>query len=379
MKTPNRRDRRPLRYRIDHLIRGVVMRVIGGLAKQSTTRAIGSSDSIKKILLVRANHRIGNAILTLPAVSAFRQKFPQAQIDFVGSSISSVLFQYQPLDNHYVAPRRFPRVVWQYLGLIRRLRGNGYDLAVDVSCSQSGVGSFVVGLSGARVRVGLAGKFDYLFNLKIDKLSSANKYRKLRDFLTAMGVEPIDEVGSLKFSSIETIEGLNKLESVVEKKTGKTVGIFVGGRKLRGKRWPLENFVQLTDGLNQRGARVSVFLGPEEKDIADSLRASLPPSIPVILEPSIRKFAAMVSHLDLLICSDSGPMHLACAVGVRVVAMFLGRDVARWAPPSSVARALSGNECATAAQVLEIACEELAHCSRPTEGLRTVGAAASHR
>ena len=353
------------------------MRVIGGLAKQSTTGAIGGSDSIKKILLVRANHRIGNAILTLPAVSAFRKKFPQAQIDFVGSPISRLLFQYQPLGDHYVAPRRFPRVMWQYPGLIRRLRGNGYDLAVDVSCSQSGVGSFVVGLSGARVRVGLAGKFDYLFNLKIDKLSSANKYRKLRDFLTAMGVEPIDEVGSLKFSPAETIEGLNKLESVVGK-TGKTVGIFVGGRKLRGKRWPLENFVQLTDGLNQRGARVVVFLGPEEKDIADSLRASLPPSIPVILEPSIRKFAAMVSHLDLLICSDSGPMHLACAVGVRVVAMFLGRDVARWAPPSSVARALSGNECATAAQVLEIACEELTHCSRPTEGLRTVAASASH-
>jgi len=80
--------------------------------------------SIKKILLVRPNFRIGNAILALPAIAAFRRNFPEARIDYVGSPVSNLLFRNQPLNHHYVAPRRFPGVLWQYPRLIRLLRAN---------------------------------------------------------------------------------------------------------------------------------------------------------------------------------------------------------------------------------------------------------------
>jgi heptosyltransferase III len=327
--------------------------------------------SIKNILLVRANFRIGNAILALPAIAGFRKNFPDARIDYVGSPVSNLLFQNQPLDQHYVAPRRFPRVLWQYPGLIRRLRANQYDLAVDISCSSSSVGSFVVGLSGARIRAGLAGKWDHFFNLKIPRLRESNKYRKLKEFLTAMHLEQIDHVGSLEFSAAEKIEGLRKLESLCGGKSAKTVGVFVGGRKLRGKRWPLENFTKLINGLYQRGIGVVTFLGPEENDIGDLLRASLNPSIPVIFEPSVRKFSAIVSNLGLLICCDSGPMHLACAAGVRVLAIFQKVDVARWSPPPAAARTVYGADSVSAAAVLDAALEELSLADSTNESPTT--------
>lgn len=352
---------RPLRYRIDRWIRQLVMRVIGRCAPRSdeVNADLLKSASIKKILLIRANFRMGNTVLALPAIAGFRKHFPEARIDFVGSPISDLLFRHQPLNHHYTAPRRFPRVLWQYPQLIRLLRANRYDVAVDVSCSQSGVGAFIVGFSGARIRVGLAGKWDRLFNLKISRLNAGNKYLKLTEFLAAMRLEVTEPVGSLEFSPVEKAEGLSKLESFMGNTKGKKVGVFLGARKLRGKRWPVENFKELIYGLDHRGFNVVAFLGPEENDIADPLKVSLGPRIPVIYEPSVRKFAALIAPLDLLICCDSGPMHLACSVGVPVLAIFQERDVARWAPPATTARVVYGANGVGALEVLDAALDEL--------------------
>jgi lipopolysaccharide heptosyltransferase III len=357
---PPASNQRPLRYRLDRLIRAAVMRLISSLASGDSVADFNPRDKpIRRILLVRANFRIGNAILTLPAVAAFHKNFPDAKIDFVGSAICRSLFAQQPLAQIYETPRRFPQVLWQYVNLIRQLRAHHYDLAVELSCSQSGLGAFVVGLSGARVRAGCAGKWDRLFDLKIAKLRDANKYRKLYDFLTALRLESIDTVGALKFSSAEVDAGRQLIEATVGKASTPVVGVFVGGRKLRGKRWPLENFVAVSRTLTQKDYRVIVFLGPEEADIAAELRLALGSGVPIVCEPSLRKFAAAVSHLQLFICCDSGPMHLACTLGTRVLAIFQERDVARWAPPVSAARVVSAPQGVSAADVLQAAFEEL--------------------
>ena len=360
MAATGKQTHRATRYRLDRWIRSIVMRAIGWFAPKSAVANLDSGNpSIKRILLVRANFRMGNAVLALPAIAAFRKNFPAAAIDFVGSPISNLLFQGQPLNRHYVAPRRFPHVLWQYPRLIRRLRANRYDLAVDVGCSQSGGAAFIIGLSGARIRAGIAGKWDQLFNMKIPKPREKNKYRKLTIFLAALHLERIDSLSALEFSAAEKIAGLEKIESIVGKKSERTVGIFPGGRKLHGKRWPLENFAEVLKGVQRSGASVVVFLGPEEKDMADSLRESFDPSVPVIFEPSARKFAAIVAHLDLLICGDSGPMHLACATGVPVVAIFQPRNLSRWAPPPSAGRAVCDPNGVNTAMVLEAAFEVL--------------------
>jgi heptosyltransferase-3 len=361
-----------LRYRLDRLIRNLVMRAINGLASGRNNATIDPrGQDLKRILLVRANFRIGNVILTLPAIAAFRKNFPQAQIDYVGSQISRLLFLNQPLDRHYETPRRFPQVLWQYFILLRRLRARHYDLALDVSCSQSGLASFIIGLSGARIRAGCAGKWDGLFNFRIDRLAESNKYRKLSELLSALGLHSIEEVGRLKFSAAELSAGRDALASAAGKVSGPIVGVFLGGRKLRGKRWPLENFVEVIAGLTEKGFRVVTFLGPEEADIADRIKLALGPGALVVSEPALRKFAAMVKQLNLFICCDSGPMHLACAVGVRVLAIFRERDLLRWAPPPSVARTVSSAETVSAGAVLSAALEELSYSSRANAGQAT--------
>ena len=359
----------PLRYRLDRLIRNLAMRVISALAPDNAAPdADPRGRALQRILLVRANFRIGNLILALPALAAFRKNFPNSKIDFVGSPVSRLLFQNQPFDEHYETPRRFPRVLWEYAILIRRLRAERYDLALDVSCSQSGLASFIIGLSGARSRAGCAGKWDRLLNFRVAKLSEVNKYRKLTELLKALGLDGIDEIGRLKFSAAELSAGGATLINVAGSESFPLVGVFVGGRKLRGKRWPLENFIEVIVGLTQKGYRVVTFVGPEEGNIAEELESALGSRARIVFEPSLRKFAAMVAQLDLFVCCDSGPMHLACAVGTRVVAIFRERDVTRWAPPAHAARIVSAADGVSPGAVLSAALEELAPASAQPVG-----------
>jgi heptosyltransferase III len=354
------KTRKPWRYRLDRAIRSGAMRAVGMLAARARPETLEEyRTSVRKILLVRANYRIGNAVLTLPAVAAFRENFPDARIDFVGAPVAKLLFQNQALDNIYAMPRRFPAVLWQLATLLKNLRSTNYDLAVDVSCSQSGMGSLIVAGSGARIRAGCQGKWDQFFNLKIPKLCSINKYQKLSELLGHLKLHDVRLLATLNLSKTEKEQGLVTLAALRPKGEGALVGVFVGGRKLREKRWSMENFVQVIRDLQGRGFRMVTFLGPEEEDIGDQLRGSLGPGFPVIFEPSVRKFAAIVSNLDLFICGDSGPMHLACTVGVRVLAIFQQRDVERWAPPRLIARALSSAQGLTAAEVLDAALVEL--------------------
>src|SRR5438874_4219606 len=117
-----------------------------------------------------------------------------------------------------------------------------------------------------------------------------------------------------------------------------TVGVFVGGRKVWGKKMPLQNLCELHAGPAFQGLKRCTFIGPEERDSIGYFRDALVCDIPIVFEPSIRNFAAMVSNCDLFVTCDSGPMHMACSLGIRTVAIFQHPNFDHWGPPSSVAR-----------------------------------------
>ena len=121
----------PLHYRLNKKISGLAMWVLNLATLRSADAQVDLRQRpIRKILLVRANFRLGDSLLATPAILLFRRNFPHARIDFVGSSIAKVLFQNLPMDHHYQIARCYPDAWWPYLRLIREIRSVGYDLAV---------------------------------------------------------------------------------------------------------------------------------------------------------------------------------------------------------------------------------------------------------
>lgn len=356
------RKRTPFSYWVNQQLRLVLRGLIGLVtAKSGNKRLDVVSEHIDRILLVRANFRMGSALLTLPAIAQFRGNFPGARIDFVGSGMSAALFKNHPIDHHYALTRRFPSASWAYLALLRRLRRSRYDLAVELSGGSSSMGAFIVGLSGARFRVGTRGKRDRWFNVKIPRISERNKYRALPAFLIAMGLLPTQIRRSLTLTAAEKTAGQKRIDELTPA-NGPVVGLFIGGRDRWDKRWPIENFSQLADALCSQGLQVVVFAGPEESGLMPGLGQKLPPGTVFVFEPSIRLFGAMIASCSLFVTSDTGPMHLGCAVGVRTVAIFQRPTFQRWGPPASLAHILYQSGGVPTEQVLGVCLSEL---SRP--------------
>jgi ADP-heptose:LPS heptosyltransferase len=106
------------------------------------------------------------------------------------------------------------------------------------------------------------------------------------------------------------------------------------GSRSEFRLWPVENFAQVCDRL-QSEARVSVSIvgGPAEQAFVDAICAKTkiaPLRIPSPL--SIPQFAALAAQFDVMLCHDSGPMHLAAAVGTSVVALFGSQNATVWGP-----------------------------------------------
>ena len=278
-------------------------------------------EQIKKILLVRPTFRLGHAVLATPAIFLFRKTFPQAEIDFVGAPLSKTLFHNLPIDTYFTVTRRFPHSSWTYLAMVKRLREAKYDLAVDLSCSQSALGAFIAGFSKARFRIGLRGEWDRWFNVRIQRPREKNKYQNLPAFLEKLGLKPDGKLPSLALSPEERNFAKERMRRSARFPERSIVGVFLGGRQRWGKRWPIGNFSRLVLALSSWGLNVVLFAGPEEMSLMRSLNETLP-EFPLIWESSVRKFAALVSDCNLFLTSDSGPMHLACAVGVPTVAIF---------------------------------------------------------
>ena len=106
-----------------------------------------------------------------------------------------------------------------------------------------------------------------------------------------------------------------------------------------------------------------VFIGPEESDLLGYFSDALGPGVPVLLEPDVRAFAALVANCKLFVGCDSGPVHLACALRVRTIAIFLQANFAHWGPPAELARVVFDPHGVPVDLVVDACRDELRHTS----------------
>jgi ADP-heptose:LPS heptosyltransferase len=113
----------------------------------------------------------------------------------------------------------------------------------------------------------------------------------LPDFLRSLGLASVSST-SLALSSAEKEKGKRKIQALARGNSGRpTVGVFVGGRKTWGKRWPVRNFYELITALYSQRLNVITFIGPEEKNSIGFFRDTLDSNIPIVYEPISRDFA----------------------------------------------------------------------------------------
>ncbi len=317
----------------------ILGRLLDAIVSVPANQSLQALGDVRRVLLVRPNFRIGNTLVTTPLVPALRACFPGARLDYLCGDATASLLAHLPLDAVYTVSRRQIVRPWNFVALFARLRRQHYDVAVD-----GGMGSFSGGLytylTGARHRIGCAGAAERFFDVRVPRPKAPHAYDMPVLFAQSLGAgcpdRPVYAVAAEEHAAaLQTLRGLGLADNAAARPF---VALTIGGH--RNKRLPLEVWIESVRGICTAGARALVLLGPEDAHLKTHIEQQVPATARVTLPQSLRIFAALLAQARTIVSPDSGPMHLAAALGVPAIVLLQNEWSRYYAPRGADDRVL---------------------------------------
>lgn len=291
----------------------------------------------QNILVIRYS-ALGDVVLATSVLEPLRARFPKARIEWVTDALYAPLLEGLPeIAQVHRLGREGPNVA---LALAGRLRGR-FDAVIDL---QNKLRSALVARAAAPLRTAFKRRSAMRAVLSLfgadPPLVRAHATRLYAEALAPFGVEA---PGPLKVNLSPQARALaaDALQGV----EAPAVALAPGARWAT-KRWPAERFAAVADALAKDGVSIVLCGGPSDRDAFAAFRASTRAKVAADLSfLPLDALAAAIARVQLLVACDSGPVHLATAVGTPVLALFGPTSAARWGPPPP-GRALSlGLKC----------------------------------
>jgi heptosyltransferase-1 len=288
----------------------------------------------QRIVLIKPS-ALGDIMHSLPVLGALRQRFPGAHIAWVVNRVYEPLLRDHP-DLDAVLP--FERSLKNplaaaaaFAGLLRRLGQQQFDLAIDLQ------GLLRTGLmaraSGARVRLGLRSAREgarWLYTHTADDTHGV-QHAVDRYWLIAQALG----AGAYERRFVLPVEPACRAwaRTLLCDYPRPWLAVGVGARWLT-KRWPPQHFADLTQQALDAFGGSAVFVGAaDEAPLAEQTAAQLRgPILNLAGRTSLPQLAALLAEVDLMLANDTGPLHLAVALGRPVVAPYTCTVVARTGP-----------------------------------------------
>lgn len=286
-----------------------------------------------RVLIVRLGS-MGDILHAMPAVSAVRAAYPQARIDWVVETKWRPLVEADPAVSHVIALDRSS--ISGIARVVRQLRRNRYDCALDFQGLYKSAG--LMWFSGAKRRIGLspaAAREAGAALFYSTKVTPAATHVLEQNLEIAAQVGAVPAPWTFPLLRISPQADAQVQASLSAGALEKFFLISPGGG-WRSKCWPSEQFGHLHRKLAEKhGLRAVVSYGPGEKALAESVRmvANEPP--PVVLGLNLPQLMAATKRAIFVVAADTGPLHLACALGTPAVGLFGPTDPARNGPIGS--------------------------------------------
>lgn len=272
--------------------------------------------------MVRMPNWIGDAVMATPALGAIRKRFPAAHIAIVANPLVAELFATHPDCNQVI--RFDKRTAHQGVGgfwrFCRALRGERFDLAVLLQNAFEAAVMAV--LAGIPRRAGYCTDGRGLLLTSgvpaVDKKHGLHHVDYYLQMLRYLGIDSDDRCLRLALTADEESGAAERLGP------GDWIAINPGASYGAAKRWIPERFAAVAEGLAAEfGGRIVLTGGPGELDIGRDIEHSMHVApVNLIGRTSVRELMAVLAHCRLVVTNDSGPMHIAAAFGVPLVAVF---------------------------------------------------------
>jgi ADP-heptose:LPS heptosyltransferase len=330
---------------------GVVLLLMNMIRRTwSSDQKLNSQTEIKRIMVVKF-FGLGSILLSIPALKAAKQKFPQATISIFTLSENLEICTMIPFfDQYYTIDLNRPgMLIWDYARTLMKIRKQHYDVIVDLEfvTNFSAITSLLVILITPRITsVGFSSPLSwrnsvYSFTVPLVHRHISETFVKV--FSTFCG--KINDIGFGKQNEfllntddkeflVETLLGVESLKGAI-KKDIVCVNINAGELSLL-RRWPKEHFSVLINELVETHDVYVVLLG-SKKEVAyvDSLVEILHNNeniINVCGQISLGQLRSLLAASKLLITNDSGPLHIASVIGTPTISFFGPETPALYGP-----------------------------------------------
>lgn len=284
--------------------------------------------------------QIGDVVMSLPALKAVREKFPEAKITaMIGKSGAEIIEISGFVDEKIIVDRVKLRdgeklnSIKEVVQIVKDVRRRKFDFVIDLhSLYETNMLGF---LSGAKHRLYANREnrsLDFLAKFQ-PKPPREDKNLHLTDHylnaLKPLGIENPD-----RFVKIKPREkDLQKIENIFSSfQSKKLVGLFPGAGN-PSRRWDLKRFAELARNISaDENLQTIVFLGPEETDLRVEIEEKFPSKTKIIDKLSLLEFVAALSRLTILISNDTSAIHLGAIVGTKIVLIMDERAPVTYLP-----------------------------------------------
>jgi len=287
-------------------------------------------------------------ILSTPVIRTLRKAYPEAYLGMMVRPEHRELVEGNPdLNAVILYDKEGPEKSWRgSLAFARKLKEHRFDTAIILHSTNRVI--LVSWLAGIRRRVGYARRLGWLLTDSFPYIKKEGNRHELEynlDLLRLIGVEarerelfvPTTPVQEAKVAAFLQAYGLNGSAPLV---------VLHPGASCPSKRWPARNFASVGDLFAERhGAKVIVVAGPGQERHGQAVIVGMKQrAVAALGSLSLGETACLLRKARCLVSNDSGPVHLACAMGTPVISIFGrwggGLSPERWGPTGPRSAAL---------------------------------------
>ncbi|MDD3533033.1 MAG: lipopolysaccharide heptosyltransferase II [Candidatus Cloacimonetes bacterium] len=270
----------------------------------------------KRILIIQTAF-IGDVILITPLIRATKELYPEARIDALVVPAAAKLLQNNPYLNEVITYSKRDKALLTMGRMIRNIKARGYDLVI--SPHSSGRTHLLMYLSRIPIRIGFdRGTMPFLLAAKTPHPRGIHKSKKNLALLRLLTEQTFDHQTELFPSEEDKAQAKKLLAPLADH----MLIAMAPGSVWATKCWPVEHYSELAKALSQKGYGIVLIGGKEDRPKCDIIRQSSPDAINLAGKTNLLESAAAIANCRLMVCNDSGALHIANAMQTRVIAFF---------------------------------------------------------
>ena len=297
------------------------------------------TSSYKRILIVRMD-KIGDLVLSTPVIKAVRDAYPDSHIAVLVRPYTREIIEGSPYIDEVITYDKTKgwKAIFNDIKFVLSLRKKKFDLTL-VLHPKNRTHIFLF-FAGIPERVGYNKKCGILLTKKIPHIKQYGLKHEIDytlDLLRYIGIVPADKtlhistnkVSEDKIGGIFAKSGISKDDTVVT---------IHPGSSCPSKRWRVDRFAKVADFLaTNHKVKIVIIAGPLDRNFGDKTAELMKaPKLNLSGRTTVSDLVSVLKRSDLFISNDSGPVHIACAVGVPTISIFgrndRGLSPTRWKP-----------------------------------------------